>query len=280
MSGKKNNDVQVAQDAELRQLVTEIKSCVAKFEKSLRTSLNFARQAGEALTKAKGLLPRSKSWQQWVSDNCAIDIRQAQKYMRIAKCWPELGGDSEKLTINQAQALLSHPGQKASTPGDAEPSSDKQGSKPFRVLKADMAAKTLEAKRSIKSNPIPFTDETRAGKFVKAKAKALVEQVRKEAVKLTKVDGFSKMDAVHIAFALVERLALDLSAEMVFEVAEPELASMEAVTSTAAKDGGTAAGAENINGSTAATGKEDELSFEPKNRISAHQGNGASVLVA
>ncbi len=53
---------------------------------SAQSTLAYGIATGKKLLEAKGLVrSRKEPWEPWVSANCTFDIRQAQKYMRLAK---------------------------------------------------------------------------------------------------------------------------------------------------------------------------------------------------
>lgn len=50
------------------------------------SALDHARQAGELLNQAKGLVAHGR-WIEWLAGNCDVSPRQAQRYMKVASNW-------------------------------------------------------------------------------------------------------------------------------------------------------------------------------------------------
>lgn len=78
----------------LKELATRIRTEHKAAEQSVRTALVHARAAGEALNQAKELLLSQGGevrWLAWVDDNCGLEPRTAQGYMRIAANWKRIG---------------------------------------------------------------------------------------------------------------------------------------------------------------------------------------------
>lgn len=75
-----------AADDPLAVLALEINACHRQCLHSLRTTLDHAIATGKKLVMAKNLVKgRGGKWEIWVANNCEFDIRQAQKYVRLAK---------------------------------------------------------------------------------------------------------------------------------------------------------------------------------------------------
>ena len=96
---------------QLDQLKEQINEHHAKFEASVRTSLEHARDTGEALLDAKKAVGHG-NFIGWVEENCSFSMRTAQKYMRIAQKWSELEPNAPPtahLTIAKVLNLLAEP---------------------------------------------------------------------------------------------------------------------------------------------------------------------------
>lgn len=281
-SGKKS--ATKADENALQGLAKEIRGHLAKFDKSIRSSLGFARQAGEALIKAKELLPKGKSWQQWVGDNCQIDIRQAQKYITISRKWGELvqqGHDPDQLSINEAVRLLASPRTKAVSSPKEKAKAEAHGSAPFRLSAAELAVKKQEARRFLGSAQIRFTDETPEGKLLQETLKAVAEKLRRAVTKLVAAHGNNgQVQEAHYLIALTEKLSLDLQPELVFEVAGADAGNVS-VPAAAAQDA-SAPPAAKMTSQTPSSGQDEPtLPVEPRNRVSdVHKGNGLTAQVA
>src|SRR4051812_44307230 len=73
-------------DQRLNDLARQIRGHHDKFQKSTRTSLECARDAGLALGQAKETIKdNGGSWTRWLKKNCKLSARQAQKYMQVAE---------------------------------------------------------------------------------------------------------------------------------------------------------------------------------------------------
>src|SRR5947207_1909422 len=86
----------------LEGLAKAINASHGTFLKSLRTSLEEARELGALLEKAKEkVVEAGKKWLVWVESNCQFSADEAQRYMRVAKEWPQLQerDDLEDLTL-------------------------------------------------------------------------------------------------------------------------------------------------------------------------------------
>jgi hypothetical protein len=72
------------------------------------TAIEHARQAGELLNQAKALVAHGQ-WIGWLSDNCDVSPRQAQRYMKVANNWLAITKNdaASYLTIDDALSLTS-----------------------------------------------------------------------------------------------------------------------------------------------------------------------------
>jgi N6-adenosine-specific RNA methylase IME4 len=84
-------------DTPLEQLAEQIN---ARHEKTLRTSLESARDIGVLLLRAKDECVRSKEpWLAWLGKSVIFNRRTATNYMRVASNWDKIGGSWE--TVSQ-----------------------------------------------------------------------------------------------------------------------------------------------------------------------------------
>jgi hypothetical protein len=74
---------------------------------ALRSGIQHAIAAGELLIEAKAQLPHGQ-WLPWLKDNCALSLRQAQKYMRLARSSANTPLKAH-LTIDEALDALAEP---------------------------------------------------------------------------------------------------------------------------------------------------------------------------
>jgi hypothetical protein len=79
-------------------------------EQSLKAGLVHARNAGEILLQVKAGC-RHGEWLSWLAANCQMSEQTGQRYMRIARSWPELEAKASRVTdlsYRDALKLLSH----------------------------------------------------------------------------------------------------------------------------------------------------------------------------
>jgi len=79
----------IAMSRQLSGIVKRLETEHDAFTKSLNTSLEHAKRAGELLNEAKGLVNHSE-WKGWLERYFRGDVSTAQIYMRIAHRWPEV----------------------------------------------------------------------------------------------------------------------------------------------------------------------------------------------
>ncbi|WP_157951548.1 DUF3102 domain-containing protein [Agrobacterium pusense] len=75
---------------------------------ALRSAAQSAKEAGAALIEAKALVPHGE-WETWLKANFKGGSRTAQRYMRVAKRWPEIIAKTtcvSDLTVNEALRVL------------------------------------------------------------------------------------------------------------------------------------------------------------------------------
>jgi hypothetical protein len=225
-----NPETQANREAVLSDLAKQIRGHVAKIQKALRASLQFARAAGQALQKAKEIVKdNGGAWLRWCKKNCNLSLRQVQKYMQIAEGFDELikeGHDPEKLTINQALTLLAGLRDKKKQTADkdsAAPSTAaEKAPSPFQMSETDLRICEWEARRLVNEGRISCTDPP-AGEFVQQKVKKLAEQIRKQAIKLVAAqDQNASVKPIHLAIALLERLSQELQARVLLETQNPK----------------------------------------------------------
>ena len=96
-------------DAKLSTISDEVNAEHRAVRDAAVSALHHARRAGELLAQAKERLPHG-SWLAWLHDHCPnISTRTAQGYMRIARDWPRLEANAQRvaqLGVGQALKLL------------------------------------------------------------------------------------------------------------------------------------------------------------------------------
>jgi hypothetical protein len=70
-------------------LADQIRAAHVACEGAFQAGLDHAIKAGEMLLRAKARVPHGR-WTSWVEEHCEITARLAQKYMQVAREWPEL----------------------------------------------------------------------------------------------------------------------------------------------------------------------------------------------
>jgi hypothetical protein len=77
-------------------------------EDAARSTIEHARDAGDALIEAKAQVPHGE-WISWLSENVECSKRSAQAYMRVANQWDRLPSNAQStahLTLNEGLKLL------------------------------------------------------------------------------------------------------------------------------------------------------------------------------
>lgn len=90
---------------DLESLARDIKCEHASCEASLGQGAQHARQAGELLRQAKAKCNHG-TWLAWLAEHVGIQPQLAQRYMRIASRWKELGDQAPELSTREAIKLL------------------------------------------------------------------------------------------------------------------------------------------------------------------------------
>jgi hypothetical protein len=78
-------------------LASQINQAHALAMRSVDEALTQARICGDLLVVAKSKVPHGQ-WLPWLRDNCAVDVRQAQRYMRLSQHWTELTANTSSKT--------------------------------------------------------------------------------------------------------------------------------------------------------------------------------------
>jgi len=208
--------------------------------------------------------------------------------MQLAEGYSELAKqskDSEPLTINQALGLLARfrdPSLKAGG-SNGQPTTEGQPvARYYRLSPAELKEKALEARRLKAGTQIKFTDDTEEGKLLKELRQALVEKLRKETEKLlARKEATGPVQAAHLLIALTEQLSLELSAETVFEVVEPEVPATQPSNAPAIKETVPPQEAPGQGNEAEKKGTDQPQAVEPANRVKDYlQGNGKAAQVA
>jgi hypothetical protein len=111
-----SSDQRAAND--LPSIATEVRALHGAVRDHFRTTLNYARQAGDLLLVARKVVADGR-WEKWLRDECQIDERNAQRYMRVARHWTEIeaqSDDSSLLSIDGALKLIAKPRDTAPPP--------------------------------------------------------------------------------------------------------------------------------------------------------------------
>ena len=103
-----NNEI-----ADLTSLAHRINEANQNAQDSSKKAVYYAIECGAALINAKSLVKHGE-FQGWIEANCTVKYRQAAKYMKLAKHWPELSnvhsGALLELSINETLTLIAEPG--------------------------------------------------------------------------------------------------------------------------------------------------------------------------
>ena len=76
-------------DTNLGSLAVAINREYEAVKAAFQEGIEHAIKAGDLLIEAKKAVPYGK-WETWLRDNCCVSERMAQRYMAIAKVFPEL----------------------------------------------------------------------------------------------------------------------------------------------------------------------------------------------
>ena len=83
-----NQPAIVREAIDLRFLAAHANNAHHEGEKAADRGLQKFREAGEVLIRAKAQVPHGQ-WEAWVQDNLHFSLREAQRYMRLAREWPK-----------------------------------------------------------------------------------------------------------------------------------------------------------------------------------------------
>jgi hypothetical protein len=190
----------------LAELIEKINDCHQKTLKSLRTSLEHARQTGNYLLEAKPLVT-GMSWLDWVEKNCQFSKSEAQRHMRIADRYRELvnqGFDLETMTMTDALKVLSASEVKKAT------------TQPRKDQRLTVASKAELDDRLKEVGQVEFAKDTNEQKFLDAKAELIAKQILALAKKSAqKDDNGHAIGAVQVAIALIQQLKKRLDVSLV-----------------------------------------------------------------
>ncbi|MEI7684817.1 MAG: DUF3102 domain-containing protein [Planctomycetota bacterium] len=214
----------------LDNLARQIKEHHGRFQASIRTSLECARDAGLALTQAKAIVKDDgDSWLQWLKKNCDLSSRQSQKYMKIAAGYDALMKNNvhtKARTINSALAMLAElqirTAPSAQSPSQPTPSAPVVAVSLLPMTRDELESKKIEADEFVATEKIRLTGESPEGKFVKQKSQALVKQIRIRAEELLRSENRPKnVQAIHVAIAIVTQICRDLRKQFDADVIAP-----------------------------------------------------------
>lgn len=100
--------IKASETASLAELAAHINAAHDRTESTIRSGIEFARETGELLKRAKALVPHGQ-WLPWLAAKVCLSPRQAQKYMRLASECPKCAPGAHLPSINAALAILSAP---------------------------------------------------------------------------------------------------------------------------------------------------------------------------
>lgn len=197
----------------LEELVEKIRDSHQRCLKSLRASVDHARQTGNHLLEVQELVGKGK-WLEWVQDNCEFSIAQAQRYKRIADRYSELLTKCKKpnqLTMTDALRLLS--------PGKDQAKAGKKTEDKRWAISSWEEVK----EREVEAEEIQFAQDSPERTFVDEKAASIARQVLLLAKKSHAKDADNQpIDGLGVAIALIKKLKKALKVALVVRVAEPE----------------------------------------------------------
>jgi hypothetical protein len=110
MSNKKTEANALATSS-LAKLAEAINTAHDLCERAVQDAVGHAKRTGELLLQAKGLVAHGQ-WLPWLEANCRVEVRQAQRYMRLAAEWDRLVANASPgthLSLKGAMDLLAEP---------------------------------------------------------------------------------------------------------------------------------------------------------------------------
>jgi hypothetical protein len=114
----------------------ECMSCAEEAIELMRRSVEHAYKAGELLLQAKKRICHG-AWKPWIKNNLAFSDRTAQNYMRLAKKWPVLQANPQRvagLSYRQVMQLLAEKTEFPEIfeePAVVKPTAIREGSEPM-----------------------------------------------------------------------------------------------------------------------------------------------------
>jgi hypothetical protein len=204
------------QEARLAELAKQINEGHSQCMAAIRTSLERAREIGEALREVKKAVRKKNglTFLEWIEDNCPFSECQAQRYMRIAKKWDavqklmndEKDGD---LTMAKALAYLSR-----------SANSQKAPAKESAPEKLTIASREILETELNKSRKVDFDDDSLVHGFAEKQAKAIARQVVRlvtEEKELKDQNG-NKLSTERAACAILRHVKTLLTADLLFNL--------------------------------------------------------------
>ncbi len=182
-----------------------------------RTTLENACAVGELLLQAKAAVEHGK-WSGWIEANCRFAIREAQRYMKLAKGVTQLKSqdtDLSKLTLTEAIGLLSNGGNAATeTNGGGETATDEPFMLPAEAIQQEWS-RVLET-------PVEIDDARgkKIQKWVDQRCNQLFVAIRKFAKQSLRTDDAGQSADVRLAMEVLRRFQELVRVEGLFPDAE------------------------------------------------------------
>ncbi len=224
---KKQAETKTTEKVDLTKLAAEINQQHEQCLDAFRTTLAHAVRTGELLLQAKSAVERG-GWVPWVEANCRVSLREAQRYMKLAKEISKLqkeGRDTSAMTLTQAIGHLKGLSPNANESGEASEVEDLESY--FRLSDTE---REQRVKRHAMSPPaLPDSATEVAAKVVDKTLIQVRRAIRAGVIKhiQPKIDDGS-LEPADIAMILFESLRAKLTVSMLFD--DPETVSPPAGT--------------------------------------------------
>ncbi len=148
-------------------LLARADQCHRQVIKSLQNAIYFAKEAGDALRKAKSLVPYGE-WDAWLCERTESP-QTYRHYMRIAKHWRRLRpivASNSKLTLDRALKILRHKREpREPTPDQIEERRERESIERdiLKVFRKFLRRISIESLRTANLYSVGLCDEFRRG---------------------------------------------------------------------------------------------------------------------
>jgi len=182
-----------------------------------RTTLENACAVGQLLLQAKAAVEHGK-WSSWIEANCRFAIREAQRYMKVARSAPLIkaqDSDLSKMTLTEAIELLSNGGNAATeTNGGGETATDEPFMLPAEAIQEEWSR--------VKETPVEIDDvrSKKIQKWVDQRCNQLFVAIRKYVRQSSQTGKNGQSEDIRLAMEILRRFKELVRVEGLFPDAE------------------------------------------------------------